>query len=40
MFPKIDFLPAIGINVYDIVRRDLLVLSVEALDALNERFKK
>lgn len=38
--PKIDFLPAVGINVYDIVRRDLLVLSVDALDALNERFKK
>ena len=38
--PKIDFLPAIGINVYDIVKRDLLVLSVDALNALNERFKK
>ena len=38
--PKIDFLPAIGINVYDIVKRDLLILSVDALNALNERFKK
>ena len=38
--PKMDFLPAIGINVYDIIRRDLLILSVDALTALNERFKK
>ena len=38
--PKMDFLPAIGINVYDIIRRDLLILSVDALTALNERFSK
>ncbi len=38
--PKIDFLPAIGINVYDIIKRDLLVLSVDAVNALNERFRK
>ena len=38
--PKIDFLPAVGINVYDILRRDLLILSIDALNALNERFKK
>ena len=38
--PKIDCLPAVGINVYDILRRDLLVLSVDALNILNERFAK
>ena len=38
--PKIDFLPAVGINVYDIIKRDLLVLSVDAVTALNERFRK
>ena len=38
--PKIDFLPAIGINVYDILRRDILILSIDALNALNERFAK
>ena len=38
--PKMDFLPAIGINVYDIIKRDLLILSVDALTALNERFSK
>ena len=38
--PKIDFLPAIGINVYDILRRDTLILSIDALNALNERFAK
>ena len=37
--PKMDFLPAIGINVYDIIRRDLLILSVDALTALNEGFQ-
>lgn len=36
--PRIDCLPAVGINVYDILRRDLLVLSVEALNILNKRF--
>jgi large subunit ribosomal protein L4 len=38
--PKIDFLPAVGINVYDILRRDILILSIDALNALNERFAK
>ena len=38
--PKIDFLPAVGINVYDIVKRDQLVLSVDAINSLNERFAK
>ena len=37
--PKIDVLPAQGINVYDIIRRDKLVLTRAALDALEARFK-
>ena len=37
--PMTDFLPVTGINVYDIVRRDSLVLSEKALVGLNERFK-
>lgn len=32
-----DFLPQIGANVYDIIRKDKLVLSVEALKALEGR---
>ena len=35
--PNIDVLPVQGINVYDILRRDKLVLSREAVDALQER---
>jgi large subunit ribosomal protein L4 len=37
--PNIDVLPIQGINVYDILRRDKLVLTKAALDALSERFK-
>jgi large subunit ribosomal protein L4 len=37
--PNIDVLPAQGINVYDIVRREKLVLTKAALDALEARFK-
>jgi len=37
--PNIDVLPVQGINVYDIIRRNTLVLSKAALDALEERFK-
>ena len=37
--PKIDVLPVQGINVYDIIRRDKLVLTRAALDALEARFK-
>jgi large subunit ribosomal protein L4 len=37
--PNIDVLPVEGINVYDILRRDKLVLTREALDALEARFK-
>jgi large subunit ribosomal protein L4 len=35
--PHIDVLPVQGINVYDILRREKLVLTTEALDALNAR---
>jgi large subunit ribosomal protein L4 len=37
--PYIDVLPVQGINVYDILRRDRLVLSKAAVDALEARFK-
>ena len=38
--PNVDLLPAAGINVYDIVKRDHLILSEDALKALEERFKE
>jgi large subunit ribosomal protein L4 len=37
--PNIDVLPVQGINVYDILRRQMLVLTKSALDALEARFK-
>ena len=37
--PHIDVLPVQGINVYDILRREKLVLSKSAVEALEERFK-
>ncbi|MBW3098561.1 50S ribosomal protein L4 [Pseudohoeflea coraliihabitans] len=37
--PNVDVLPVQGINVYDILRRGKLVLSKDALAALEERFK-
>ena len=37
--PNIDVLPVQGINVYDILRRDKLVLTRAAVDALEARFK-
>jgi large subunit ribosomal protein L4 len=37
--PNIDVLPVQGINVYDILRREKLVLTREAIDALEARFK-
>ncbi len=37
--PLIDVLPVQGINVYDILRRDTLVLTKAAVEALEERFK-
>ena len=36
--PGIDVLPIQGINVYDILRRDTLVLTKAAVQALEERF--
>lgn len=36
---QIDVLPIQGINVYDILRRNTLVLSKAAVEALEERFK-
>ena len=37
--PNIDVLPIQGINVYDILRRQKLVLTKSAVDALEARFK-
>jgi large subunit ribosomal protein L4 len=37
--PNIDVLPVQGINVYDILRREKLILSRAAVDALEARFK-
>ena len=37
--PRVDVLPVQGINVYDILRHDTLVLTKAALDALEARFK-
>ena len=37
--PQIDVLPIQGINVFDIMRRDTLVLTKAAVEALTERFK-
>ena len=37
--PKTDFLPVSGINVYDIIRRNFLIISEKALSGINERFK-
>jgi large subunit ribosomal protein L4 len=37
--PMVDVLPAQGINVYDIMRRDKLVLTRAAIEALEARFK-
>ena len=37
--PNVDVLPIQGINVYDILRRETLVLTKAAVSALEERFK-
>lgn len=37
--PHVDVLPVQGINVYDILRREKLVLSKAAVEALEARFK-
>ena len=36
---QVDVLPAQGINVYDIMRREKLVLTRAAIEALEARFK-
>lgn len=37
--PQVDVLPVIGANVYDILRRDTLVLTKAAIEGLSERLK-
>jgi large subunit ribosomal protein L4 len=37
--PNIDVLPVLGINVYDMLRRETLVLTKAAVDALEARLK-
>jgi large subunit ribosomal protein L4 len=37
--PNVDVLPVQGINVYDILRREKLVLTKAAIEALEARFK-
>lgn len=37
--PRIDVLPAQGINVYDIIRRDTLVLTKDAVKNITEKLK-
>ena len=36
--PNVDVLPAAGLNVYDVLRRQTLVLSRDAVDAIAARF--
>ena len=36
--PNLDVLPSAGLNVYDILRRDTLVLTRAAIDAITSRF--
>jgi large subunit ribosomal protein L4 len=36
--PYVDVLPSVGLNVYDILRRDTLVLTRDAVDAIRARF--
>ncbi|MEC8846508.1 MAG: 50S ribosomal protein L4, partial [Pseudomonadota bacterium] len=37
--PMFDVLPSQGANVYDILRRDMLVLTTEAVQQLEARLK-
>lgn len=37
--PNLDVLPSVGVNVYDILRRDTLVLTEEAVGRIQERLK-
>ena len=36
--PLVDVLPSAGLNVYDVLRRHTLVLTKDAVDAINARF--
>ena len=36
---EVDVLPQTGANVYDILRRDMLVLTRDAVEQLQERLK-
>jgi large subunit ribosomal protein L4 len=35
--PQVDVLPSAGLNVYDVLRRDTLVLTRDAIEAINAR---
>ena len=37
--PNIDVLPDAGLNVYDVLRRDTLVLTKDAVEAIRARFE-
>lgn len=37
--PRIDVLTTVGANVYDIIRRDTLILTKDAVEALTEKLK-
>ena len=37
--PNIDVLPDAGLNVYDVLRRHTLVLTKDAIEAINARFE-
>ena len=37
--PNVDVLPNAGLNVYDVLRRDTLVLTTEAVEAIKSRFQ-
>jgi large subunit ribosomal protein L4 len=36
--PNVDVLPNAGLNVYDVLRRHTLVLTKDAVDAINARY--
>jgi large subunit ribosomal protein L4 len=37
--PNVDVLPSAGLNVYDVLRRQTLVLTKDAVEAINARFQ-
>ncbi len=37
--PNVDVLPVIGLNVYDVLRRDTLVLTKDAIEGVHARFE-